>query len=605
MTGPAQSIQQVFSLIQSGQAEQALLKSDAALSQFPNQPNLLHLKAVALRHLNRLSDAIPVLQTAISGDPRNEEMLNTLGNMLKASGDLEGAVQAYRRAIDAKFGYAPAHKNLVNLLLDLEGNDEATSSVEDFLRATGRQDADALEAQGRLLKHRKAWRKALTSFDEALQRNPAHVAAAYGRASCLVEIGQTEACRDICLSLIQAGHQAPQILRLLARSQMELSAFGVAEPALQQAVAAGSSDAVKDYTNLLWMTGRTQDAETLLKGAISAGADRPQQALAGFDELLDMERPDLVESYFDYLPAERKTDPVFLSRLSMAQSDLGRTEEAFDNANIAYSALPHHKVLAYQFIVSCLMSGRYDLALKYADIWRAREPNDQSWVAVKADAHRMLGQLDAYHALIDFDRFVIPAELEVPKGYASMEEFHADFIEQVHGKSPFKTHPLGQSARQGIQSPRNLVYDERPVVQNYIEALHKPVQAYVDQLGQDPDNPLTSRNTGEFYIGGCWSIYLLAGGRHVSHVHPKGWVSSAYYMAVPPEAKTDPNRAGWIKFGEPPYKLPDPAPAEHWVCPKPGTLVLFPAYMWHGTVPISGKAPRVTAPLDVLPGVAP
>ena len=65
------------------------------------------------------------------------------------------------------------------------------------------------------------------------------------------------------------------------------------------------------------------------------------------------------------------------------------------------------------------------------------------------------------------------------------------------------------------------------------------------------------------------------------------------------------NRPGWIKFGEPPYKLPDPAPAEHWVCPEPGTLVLFPAYMWHGTVPISGKAPRVTAPLDVQPGVAP
>ena len=80
----------------------------------------------------------------------------------------------------------------------------------------------------------------------------------------------------------------------------------------------------------------------------------------------------------------------------------------------------------------------------------------------------------------------------MPDGYASLEEFHADFIEQVHGSTPYKTHPLGQSARQGIQSPMNLLFDDRPVVQNYIKALHEPVQAYIDQLVQDPTNPMTS-----------------------------------------------------------------------------------------------------------------
>lgn len=252
------------------------------------------------------------------------------------------------------------------------------------------------------------------------------------------------------------------------------------------------------------------------------------------------------------------------------------------------------------------MSGRYDLALTHARVWRNKEPLNQNWIALEADALRMTGRQDEFHALYDYERFVIPARLDIPREYSSLEAFHADFIEQVHGSSAFRTHPLGQSARQGIQTPRNLVYDDRSVVKAYIEALYAPVRAYIGKLGNGSGHPYTARNSGSFHIGGCWSIFLLAGGRHVSHVHPNGWVSSAYYMAVPPEAKEDQiNRPGWIKFGEPPYKLPDPAPAEHWVCPEPGTLVLFPAYMWHGTMPISGKVPRVTAPLDVQPGVAP
>ncbi len=42
--------------------------------------------------------------------------------------------------------------------------------------------------------------------------------------------------------------------------------------------------------------------------------------------------------------------------------------------------------------------------------------------------------------------------------------------------------------------------------------------------------------------------------------------------------------------------------AEHFVKPPPGLLVLFPSYMWHGTVPFSGEAPRLTVAFDLIPG---
>ncbi|MBI3439508.1 MAG: hypothetical protein HY054_12830, partial [Proteobacteria bacterium] len=36
------------------------------------------------------------------------------------------------------------------------------------------------------------------------------------------------------------------------------------------------------------------------------------------------------------------------------------------------------------------------------------------------------------------------------------------------------------------------------------------------------------------------------------------------------------------------------------VQPQAGRLVLFPSYMWHGTIPFS-EGERMTAPIDVVP----
>ena len=35
--------------------------------------------------------------------------------------------------------------------------------------------------------------------------------------------------------------------------------------------------------------------------------------------------------------------------------------------------------------------------------------------------------------------------------------------------------------------------------------------------------------------------------------------------------------------------------------PKPGRLVLFPSYMWHGTIPFHADAVRTTIAFDVVP----
>ena len=99
---------------------------------------------------------------------------------------------------------------------------------------------------------------------------------------------------------------------------------------------------------------------------------------------------------------------------------------------------------------------------------------------------------------------------------------------------------------------------------------------------------------------GCWSVRLGKEGYHVNHVHPEGWISSAYYAEVPPEVEDTETKSGWIKFGEPRFFVPNATPGKT-VQPTAGTLVLFPSYMWHGTTPIRGSDPRMTIAFDVVP----
>ena len=82
-----------------------------------------------------------------------------------------------------------------------------------------------------------------------------------------------------------------------------------------------------------------------------------------------------------------------------------------------------------------------------------------------------------------------------------------------------------------------------------------------------------------------------------------GWISSCYYVEVPDAAKDQAARQGWIKFGEPSFDIVLKNPIRRAIQPVPGRLVLFPSYMWHGTVPFRDQANRTTIAFDLVPQI--
>ena len=116
----------------------------------------------------------------------------------------------------------------------------------------------------------------------------------------------------------------------------------------------------------------------------------------------------------------------------------------------------------------------------------------------------------------------------------------------------------------------------------------------------DHGHPLLGLDRSRFRFTDSWSVRLVDGGYHVSHFHPQGSLSSAFYVSYPQDARQV-GHAGWLTIGEPPECLNTGLTPLQMIEPKVGRLALFPSFMWHGTRPFP-RGERMTLAFDTVMG---
>jgi hypothetical protein len=205
--------------------------------------------------------------------------------------------------------------------------------------------------------------------------------------------------------------------------------------------------------------------------------------------------------------------------------------------------------------------------------------------------------------LNDYDRFVQAKVLDTPEGYDNFEHFMHDLRKALIAMHETVETPLDQSVRNGTQTPGRLLFQPVKEIMDYRVVLEKRIREYLGGLPDDPDHPFLCRKTSNFRFSGSWSVRLRSEGFHVNHVHPDGWFSGPTYMEVPESVRPDdPEKAGWVKFGETGMNLgPEREIIVKAVCPQDGLCAFFPSYVWHGTNPFHSDEHRMTTPCDVVP----
>lgn len=140
--------------------------------------------------------------------------------------------------------------------------------------------------------------------------------------------------------------------------------------------------------------------------------------------------------------------------------------------------------------------------------------------------------------------------------------------------------PLDQSVRGGSQTDGPLFSRIDPAIRAIRARIEAEVAAYIATMPADPSRPHYAERPARPRFAGSWSVRLSGGGFHEPHVHGEGWLSSAFYVAIPAGLPGD---AGALVIGPPQESLGLTLEPQRTILARPGRLVLFPSTNWHGT----------------------
>lgn len=148
----------------------------------------------------------------------------------------------------------------------------------------------------------------------------------------------------------------------------------------------------------------------------------------------------------------------------------------------------------------------------------------------------------------------------------------------------------------------NFLADDNPAIAWLRECVNRTVIDYLRRLGLA--YPV------KWHLQG-WANINRRGDYHDLHNHPHAYLSGTYYVAVPERPATPDNRPdvrpGCISFYDPRGAVnmtairDDPQiEAEYTVEPRPGLLLLWPAFLHHFVHPNLADAPRISVSYNVV-----
>ena len=376
---------------------------------------------------------------------------------------------------------------------------------------------------------------------------------------------------DQLLSRLLAGDGAedPSVLHYAGVARYRCSRFDEAAALLRQATEAAPTyaEAHNSLGILLLETGQDSEARAVLERAVAL-------------------RPDYANAY---------------TNLGNALSAAGTLEEAGTAYRRAIALDPYDLQAHHRLARTHLSLGAVDQALAACAAALVIDPFCQNALATRALAEQIGGEGDTGNGLYDFDRFVTRVTLTPPPGSGDIDAFNEALATAVREAPSLVWEPPNRVTRNGAVT-QDLLAAPTPPIRNLERALRAAIDAYRETLTGDPESPFLARIPRRYRLTLIASI-LTAGGRHPPHIHEGAWLSGVYYVTVPPQIGADSDdRGGWLEFGRPDHDLPE---GNTFRCvslpPRAGTALLFPSYVFHGTLPFDGPGERIGIAFDAYP----
>ncbi|MCU7555084.1 tetratricopeptide repeat protein [Alteromonas sp. ASW11-19] len=594
-----QAWSQAVSLYQHKQYDAALsLCKQLATAQHAPQVRLL--LAQCYRKTGQTQQALRVYQQLLKSAPNNPDVLCGQAGAYADKGDTSKARQCYTRALRVNPKHYDTNFNFARLL---NADGEASQAAEYYGRAANltQQPVAALVAQAQCWLQCREHKKAVSQLLALQQEQPANYTVNVTLATAYKTCSDFASAQALLTKLHAADPSDLRVSQLLADVAFEAGDYHTAEHQYKHLLTVNplNSKAVQGLAQTRWMLCDSNWKAVYESALATAPDDRAILTVYGL-HLIKAEQLDEAYQLLCPLADTILSHPPLSAMLGLLERERGDIAGSCQRLKRAVKSHPDVNELQKELAITLMCNNQPNDAGKIIKGLMRKEPWNKGWIAHQSALDKLQKNVTSYARLHDYHEFVFANPITTPAGFKNNAAFNAALaadLNQLHQR--LHAPPVEQSLRTGTQTFGNLFDQNIATVQALKQAISEQVSRYIGQLPRIPGHPLCGEKTNQFDYSGSWSVRLAGTGYHRNHYHHEGWISACYYVSLP-EALTHDGQ-GWIKFGQPDISSQLIFEPDFVLKPQAGHVVLFPSYMWHGTVPFESDENRLTVAFDIVP----
>ena len=349
----------------------------------------------------RYAEMVLHLKQAVLLNPGYVDAYNNLGVGLKSLGDLNGAIDAYQKALELQPRQAKTYFNLANALKE---QSNAASAAESYRKALEIEPSfpEAWNNLGNALKEQGELESAIRAYQEALSHKADYPNAINNLGNALKERGDLDAAIACHRRALQLKPKDPEIYFNLGVALKERGEPASAVQAYSKALQlkADYPEALTNLGNALRALGKLDEACQAYRKALAIKPDYPE----AFNNLglafKESGKVDLAIIAYKKALEQRPGYHEAYNNLGVALKEQGRTSEALAAYNKALAIKPDYAEAHWNSGLTMLLRGEYEPGWEKYEWRRAQKVEIATTHAVPACAKWTGSPLDTEKQLL-------------------------------------------------------------------------------------------------------------------------------------------------------------------------------------------------------------
>ena len=606
-----------------GQQDDAEKLALSITERFPKHPFAWKVLGAVLKQTGRIVESLAPMQKSVQLAPQDAQAHANLGVTLKELGKLEESEASHAHAIALKPNFVEAHFNLGNTLKELGKLDEAAAS---YTKAIALKP-DFAEAHGNLgntLKKLGRMEDAEASYTKTIALKPNFAEAHSNLGNTLKELGRLEDAEASYTKAIALKPNFAEAQFNLGATLQELGRLEDAEASYTQSIAL-KPDYAEGHNNLgiiLHELNRLEEAEASYKLAISLKPDYAGAYANLGNTLQDLGKLEKAEKIYTQGIALNPESALVHTNLGNLFQEMGRPEEAAASYKKAITLDPNYDIARYNLGLSLFENRQYSIA---ADLFELNDVHLSKSYAIQCSYH--LDEESIFFKKLD--SLINQGELNAVIGSLTS---CSTIKYGIKKSNPFCNEPLNHLLKidlnlqynfeeifvkttldvltdksvslkaqglltNGVQTSGN-IFDVKKVAGTKIESIIlTEIEKYRVNF-KDSKEGFIMNWPASYSIRG-WLISMKSGGKIAPHIHERGWISGSVYINVPPKSTVDSGNLVIALTKE--EQVLGAKNSQISIDVVTGNLCLFPASLYHYTVPFEEEENRIVLAFDVIP----